>query len=452
MQITETLADGLKHDFRIVVPAEDLRTEIDGKLAEYGAEMRLPGFRPGKVPMKILRQRFGRAVEGEILEATFNRGAQQVIEERGLKPAVAPQVDLVSDLTDGLPAGTDLEYTVKIEVLPEIEPIDFGSLELERLEAEPAQEAVDEEVGRIARAAAELAPVEEDRGAVEGDTLTIDFEGKIDGEAFAGGAAEDYEIELGTGEFIPGFEDQLIGARAGDSREVEVVFPEDYGAAHLAGKAAVFSVEVKEMRERRAGAPDDEMAKKIGFDDLDALRQGVIGRLKGQYANVSRMVAKRRLFDRLEELHDFPLPESMVEREFESIWGEVQKQLEGPEAQAEAAREGKTDDELRSEYQKVAERRIRLGLLLAEVGRQNNIEVNQEDLQRAMAAQVQQFPGQEEVVLDFYRKNPSAMSQFEGPILENKVVDFILELARVATREVSPEELIAASEGVAEEE
>ena len=450
MQITETLAEGLKHDFRVVVPADDLRAEIDRKLEEYGAGMRLPGFRPGKAPMKILRQRFGRAVEGEILEATINRGAQQAIEERGLKPAVMPQVDMVSDLENGLPAGVDLEYTVSVEALPEIEPVDFGSLELERLEAEPAEETVDEEIGRIAQSAAELAPVEEDRGAREGDILTIDFEGKIDGEAFAGGAAEDYEIELGSDEFIPGFEDQLAGVRAGECRDVEVVFPEDYNAAHLAGKTAVFSVEVKQVRERRTDDPDDELAKRIGFGDLAALRQGVVDRVKGQYADVSRMIVKRNLFDRLEELHDFPLPESMVEREFESIWGEVEKRLEEPDD--EEVREGKTDEELRDEYRKVAERRIRLGLLLAEIGRQNNIEVSEEDLQRAMFTQVQRFPGQEQVVLDFYRNNPSALSQFEGPILENKVVDFILELVQVTTRQVSAEELVAASEGAAEEE
>lgn len=451
MQITETLADGLKHDFRVVVPAEDLRSKIDDKLAEYGANMRLPGFRPGKAPLKILRQRFGRAVEGEILEDTINRGTQQAIEERGLKPAVMPQIDMVSDLANGLTAGVDLEYTVSVEALPDIEPIDFASLELERLEAEPADEAVEEEIGLIAQRAAELTPVEDGRAAAEGDTLTIDFEGKIDGEAFAGGAAEDYEIELGTGEFIPGFEDQLVGARAGESRDVEVEFPEEYNAAHLAGKAAVFSVEVKEIRERKAVDPDDEMAKRIGFDDLASLRQSVVDRIKGHYGGVARMVVKRQLFDRLDQEHDFPLPESMVETEFESIWGEIEKRLEDSDA-AEEVREGKTDDELRDEYRKVAERRIRLGLLLAEVGRQNNIEVNQEDLQRAMFSQVQQFPGQEQVVLDFYRKNPSAMSQFEGPILENKVVEFILELAQVTTREVSAEELIAASEGVSEEE
>ena len=450
MQITETLADGLKHDFRVVVPAEDLRSKIDDKLAEYGANMRLPGFRPGKAPLKILRQRFGRAVEGEILEDTINRGTQQAIEERGLKPAVMPQIDMVSDLANGLPAGTDLEYTVSVEALPDIEPIDFASLELERLEAEPADEVVEEEIGLIAQRTAELTPVEDGRAAAEGDTLTIDFEGKIDGEAFAGGAAEDYEIELGTGEFIPGFEDQLVGACAGESRDVEVEFPEEYNAAHLAGKAAVFSVEVKEIRERKAADPDDEMAKRVGFDDLAALRQSVIDRIKGHYGGVARMIVKRQLFDRLEEEHDFPLPESMVETEFGSIWGEIERRLE--ESDAEEVREGKTDDELKDEYRKVAKRRIRLGLLLAEVGRQNNIEVNQEDLQRAMASQIQQFPGQEEVVLDFYRKNPSALSQFEGPILENKVVEFILELAQVTTREVSAEELIAASEGVSEEE
>lgn len=450
MQITETLADGLKHDFRVVVPADDLHAEIDRKLAEYGAGMRLPGFRPGKAPMKILRQRFGRAVEGEILEATINRGTQQAIEERGLKPAVMPQIDMVSDLENGLPAGVDLEYTISVEALPEIEPIDFGSLELERLEAEPAEETVEEEIERIANATAELVPVEEDRGAAEADTLTIDFEGKIDGEAFAGGAAEDYEIELGTGEFIPGFEDQLVGVCAGESRDIEVVFPEDYNAAHLAGKTAVFSVSVKQVRERRSSEPDDELAKRVGYDDLASLRQGVIDRVKGQYANISRMIAKRHLFDRLEEMHDFPLPESMVEQEFGSIWSEIEKRLEGPDD--EDVREGKTDEELRDEYRKVAERRIRLGLLLAEVGRQNNIEVGQEDLQRAMAAQVQRFPGQEQVVLDFYRNNPSALSQFEGPILENKVVDYILELAQITARQVSAEELIAASEGVSEEE
>lgn len=432
------------------MPAEDLRSKIDDKLAEYGANMRLPGFRPGKAPLKILRQRFGRAVEGEILEDTINRGTQQAIEERGLKPAVMPQIDMVSDLANGLPAGTDLEYTVSVEALPDIEPIDFASLELERLEAEPADEVVEEEIGLIAQRTAELTPVEDGRAAAEGDTLTIDFEGKIDGEAFAGGAAEDYEIELGTGEFIPGFEDQLVGACAGESRDVEVEFPEEYNAAHLAGKAAVFSVEVKEIRERKAADPDDEMAKRVGFDDLAALRQSVIDRIKGHYGGVARMIVKRQLFDRLEEEHDFPLPESMVETEFGSIWGEIERRLE--ESDAEEVREGKTDDELKDEYRKVAERRIRLGLLLAEVGRQNNIEVNQEDLQRAMASQIQQFPGQEEVVLDFYRKNPSALSQFEGPILENKVVEFILELAQVTTREVSAEELIAASEGVSEEE
>ena len=451
MQITETLAEGLKHDFRVVVPAEDLRTEIDNKLAEYGANMRLPGFRPGRAPLKILRQRFGRAVEGEILEATINRGTQQAIEERGLKPAVMPQIDMVSDLENGLPAGQDLEYTVSVEALPDIEPIDFASLELERLEAEPTDETVEEEVGRIAESAAELVPVEGDRAAAMGDTLMLDFEGKIDGEAFAGGAAEDYEIELGAGEFIPGFEDQLVDVRAGESRDVEVEFPEDYDAAHLAGKTAVFSVEVKEIRERRAVVADDEMAERVGFEDLASLRQSVADRIKGRYANVSRTIVKRQLFDRLEEMHEFPLPDSMVEQEFASIWGEIEKRLEEPDA-ADEVREGKSDDELKDEYRKVAERRIRLGLLLAEVGRQNNIEVSEEDRQRALFTQVMRFPDQAQVVMDFYRDNPSALSQLEGPILENKVVDFILELAQVTTREVSAEELVAASEGVSEEE
>ena len=450
MQITETLADGLKYDFRVVVPAEDLRAEIDRKLAEYGADLRLPGFRPGRAPLKILRQRFGKAVEGEILEATVNRGAQQAMDDRGLRPAVMPKVDMVSDIENGLAAGADLEYTVSVEALPEIEPMDFAALELERLEAEPTEEIVDADLVRFSEAAAELAPIAEDRGAIAGDTLTIDFEGRIDGEPFAGGAAEDYELELGSAMFIPGFEDQLIGARAGESREVEVAFPEDYNAAHLAGKAAAFSVEVKEIRERRAQEPDEAFAEKHGYENLAEMRKSVGEERKAYYGRLAHTVLKRQLFDRLEEAHDFPLPASMVDREFETIWAEVEKQLEGPNA--EEAREGKTDDELRDDYRKVAERRIRLGLLLADIGRRHEIEVSQEDLQRAVATRMQQFPGQAAAMFEFYRKHPEAMAQFQGPILENKVVDFILELAQVTAREVSPEELEEASEGAAEEE
>ena len=439
MQVTETASEGLKREFRIVVPADEIAAKVTSKLQDIGKQIRLPGFRPGKAPMTVLKQRYGRSVIGEVLETAVNQSSQQVMEDRGLKPATTPNVEI-----EKFDEGTDLEFKVALEVLPEIAPMDFAQLKLERVAAEAAPEAVEAALQRIGEQSQKTRKVEENRPLQQGDIAVIDFVGKLDGEAFAGGSAEGYELKLGGGSFIPGFEDQLTGATAGESREVRVTFPEDYGAEHLAGKEAVFDVTVKEIREPEPVEITDELATNLGFGSLEELRTSIKGRIESEYHNVSRGRLKRALFDMLEEKHQFPVPQGLLDQEFQAIWDEVKKQLEGP--QGESVREGKSDEELQADYRKVAERRVRLGLLLAEVGRTNNISVNQDDLSRAVRAEAGRFPGQERQVLEFFQKNPGALARLQAPILEDKVVDYILELADVSTRTVPPEELLKEAE------
>lgn len=435
MQVTETLSEGLKRELKVVVSSTEIQEQVQAKLSEIARTVRLPGFRPGKAPISLLKQRFGRAVMGEVLESTLKETSEKALDERGFKPAMQPEVDIES-----FEEQKDLEYTLKLEIMPEIQPIDFSQIKVERLVAEADEKSIDETVERLASQNRSATKVEEDRPAKEGDVLVIDFVGKIDGEAFAGGTASGYELELGGGAFIPGFEDQLVGAKAGEHREVTVKFPDDYGAEHLAGKEAVFEVDVTEIREYEAAVVDDELAKSMGLDSLEELRKSIKERIESEYAAAGRNRVKRTLFDELEKAHDFPIPASLVDQEFQGIWAQVKQQLEGD--QGEELREGKSDEELEAEYRKVAERRVKLGLLLAEVGRLNNISVNQDDLNQAIRAQLARFPGQEQQVYEFYQQNPSAIAQLQAPILEDKVVDFILELADVTEKKVAPEELL----------
>ena len=435
MQVTETVSEGLKREFRIVVPAEEIQSQVTSKLQDIGQQIRLPGFRPGKAPLKVLKQRYGKGVMGEVLESAVNTSSQKVMEDRGLKPATTPNVEI-----EKFDEGADLEFKVALEVLPEIAPMDFSKIELERVTAEAAPDVVETALQRISEQTQKTRKVEESRPVREGDVVVIDFVGKLDGEPFAGGSAEAYELKIGGGSFIPGFEDQVIGAMPEEKREVRVTFPQDYGAEQLAGKEVVFDVTVNEIREPEPVSITDELAKTLGFDSLEALRTSIKGRIESEYNAVTRGRLKRALFDQLEEAHDFPVPQTLLDQEFEGIWGEVKKQLEGPEG--ESVREGKSDEELQAEYRKVAERRVRLGLLLAEVGRANNITVSQDDLTRAVRAEVGRFPGQERQVFDFYQNNPGALARLQAPILEDKVVDFILELAKVSTRSVPADELL----------
>jgi len=430
MEVIQTLNEGLKREFKIVLPAADIETKIEAKLREFGQTARVPGFRPGKTPLPILRNRFGEAFRGEVLQEAINNGSAETLEKHGLKPAVQPKVEVTSAAP-----GADLAFTVAVEVLPEIKPMDFRALSLERLEVAVADGDVDEEIKRRAQSQRKTEPV--DRAANSGDVAVIDFAGTVDGKELPGGKGEGYYLALGSGSFIPGFEDQLIGAKPGEARTVNVTFPESYGNKELQGKAASFAVTVKEVREPRDAAIDDELAKAMGQENLDGLKEQVRKELGGAYEMLSRSRLKRKLFDALTDGHDFPLPAGMVDMEFEGIWQQMQQDRAQGRGDPEDA--DKSEDTLKAEYRRIAERRVRLGLLLADVGRSNKIEVSVEELNRALMAEARRFPGNEARVMEFYSKNPQAAEQLRAPLLEDKVVDFILEMASVSKREVTAE-------------
>lgn len=434
MQVTETLSEGLKREFQMTITAAEIDSAVEARLQQMAPNVNLPGFRPGKAPVKILRQRYGKAVLGEAIDQKVRESMQSAFDDRSLTPAVEPALDF-GEYKD----GEDLNFTIKAEILPEIEPMDFATLELVQLDVAPKDEDIQTELDRIAEAMRETVDVAEPRPAKDGDVVEIDFVGKVDGEEFAGGSAESYPLELGAGAFIPGFEEQLVGVSPGEAKQVQVKFPDDYGAENLAGKDAVFDVTVKALKEKAAATLDDELAKKVGAEDLADLKAKIGERISASYAQAARAKLKRALFDKLDAAHDFPAPPTLEEREFESIWSEVKQQLEGDDA--DEVREGKTDEELEAEYRKLAARRVRLGLLLAEIGKRNNIEVTEQDLSQALRAQAANFPGQEQLVYEYYQKNPQALGQVQAPILEEKVVDFIVELANVEKRAATPEDL-----------
>lgn len=434
MQITPTVNDGLKREFRITVAARDIDNSVQAKLTELSKRVRIPGFRPGKAPVALLRKQYGRAVLGEVLEETVSRATEQAIREHELRPALQPRIEIAK-----FEEGADLEYTMAVEVLPSIDLGDFRQIKLERLVAKVAEEDIDAALQRLAQQHKTFSPILDARKAAKGDVVRADFVGAIDGTAFAGGAAEDAMIEIGAGSFIPGFEDQLIGAAAGDHVNVEVTFPADYGNRELAGKAARFDVTVKELNAAAPASIDDDLAKKLGLTSLAELRTAARQRLDTELKQWSRARLKRALLDALSTVHTFAVPPGMMEQEFEQIW----RQLTGdPAAAAEMKAGSKPEDEVKAEYRLIAERRVRLGLLLAEVGRRNNIEVKPEEVNRAMFEEARRFPGQERQVIEFFRKNAEAMARLRAPIFEDKTVDFILEVADVSEREVARDELM----------
>jgi trigger factor len=440
MQITETNAEGLRHEFMVVVGADDIERRVQDRLNDIGRSVRLPGFRPGKVPLSVLRKRYGSSVMGEVLEHVVNDSSTTAMRERNLRPALQPQVEIVS-----FDEGKDLSYKMAVEVLPEIQTMNFSELNLERLKPEVPDQEIDQALERIARQQRKSEPA--DRPAATGDLVVIDFTGSIDGTEFPGGSAKDYTLELGSGAFIPGFEDQLVGAKTGEQRTVDVTFPADYGAPDLAGKTAQFAVAVKEVRAITPQPIDDSLAEAVGMENLEGLRQAVRERIERDYAGLARQRLKRVLLDRLAERHDFPVPQGMVDIELDTIWKQFEAERERARKSGTAPEEGgKSDEELKAEYRAIAERRVKLGLLLSEVGRKNNITVSQEELNRALVDEARRFPGQERQVIEYYRKNPSAADGLRAPIYEDKVVDFVLEMAQVTERGVSPAELLAEAE------
>ncbi|MFP2872199.1 trigger factor [Acetobacter tropicalis] len=436
MQVTETLSEGLKRGFTITIPAADLKTKQDARLKEVAASLKLPGFRPGKVPVSIARQRYGEGVRAEVLEQAVSEALRTTLDERGLRPAGQPQVDLVSGQED---ADKDLEFKVETEILPDITVPDLSDLSLTRLKATASDEAIDKIVADIAKRQRTFEALEEDRPAVKGDVVSVDFVGKRDGVPFDGGTAEDVNVEIGGEGFIPGFAEQIEGMKPGEEKVITVTFPENYGAEELAGKEATFDIKVRELKKAVDAPIDDELAKKLGFETLEQLRDLVRKQVEGEYDQLSRLRIKRELLDALAAKTDFPAPEGMVDAEFNQIWQRVDADRKAGELDDED--KDKDEETLRSDYRKIAERRVKLGLLLAEIGRKNAITVTQDELARAMRAEAMRYQGQEQQVFQFFQNNPQAIESLRGPIFENKVVDYLIELAKVEDKEVTPEEL-----------
>lgn len=439
MNITEIATDGLRREFQIVIPAAAIEEKVTLKLEEIRREIRMPGFRPGKVPFNLVNQRHRPSAVAEVIEALVGESIDKALGDRNLKPALQPRVEAEKGHEDGV----DFTIKVSVEVLPEIEPGDLSVYEIERPVAEIAAEAVEQSLARLAEVRKTFEKAADDHAAQEGDSVVIDFKGTVDGVAKPGMDAEAYPLELGAGRFIPGFEPQLVGVKAGEHRTVTVTFPADYGAADLAGKEAVFEIDAKEVRTAKLPAIDDELAKGFGAESLEKLRADVRERMVAEYGQVSRRRAKRRLLDKMAAAHSFEVPPGMVDIEFEAIWRAVQDEIKAGNAPEDAA---KSEDELKAEYRAIAERRVRLGLVLSEIGRRNKIEITQDELNRALYAELRRHPGQEKRVVEFYKSNPRAVDALRAPIFEDKVVDFILELAKVSNKTVPVEELMREDE------
>ena len=443
MEITETLSDGLKREFQIQVPAADLEARLTERLGELKDKVQLRGFRPGKVPMAHLRKLYGKAVMAETIEALIRELNAKVVTDHGLKLAMEPKVTIPNEETEVakvIGGQSDLAYTLAVEVLPKIELADFKGIKLERPVAEVTDAQVGEALERIAEQNRPFAAKGEGGKVEKGDRVVIDFTGTLEGAPFEGGTGGDVGVNVGSGTFIPGFEDQLIGMAPGETRQVKVTFPSNYMNAQLAGKDAEFNVTAKTVEAPGTVSVDDAFAKQLGLDSLDKLKEAVKGRLQQEHAGLSRQRVKRQLLDKLDEMHKFALPPTLAEEEFKNVWNAVESDLK---AQGRSfADEGTTEEKAREEYRGIAERRVRLGLVLAEIGERNKIAVTDEEITRAIVERARQVPGREQEVWEFYQKNPGALASIRAPIFEEKVVDFLLELATVSEKQVSREELL----------
>ena len=441
MQITQTVSEDLRRQFTVTVPAAELDSRVTQRLQEMKGKINLKGFRPGKAPVSHLKKQFGKQLLSEVVEQAVSEGSQKAIADNALKPAIQPRIEPVGDINDVVDGKADLSFTVTVDLMPEFTPADVSQIKVEKLVADIDDAAVDEQLKRIAESMRSFTPRAADEKAQKDDVAVIDFAGSIDGVAFEGGTGNDFSLTLGSGQFIPGFEDQLIGAKAGDQVEVKVTFPAAYHAAEMAGKDAVFAVTVKEVKAPGEAVVSDETAKTLGLPDLATLRERVRDQIKGEYTQAGRMHLKRRILDALDKMHDFPLPPAMVEAEFASIWAQVEAELarEGKTA----ADEGKTEQELKDEYHKIAQRRVRLGLVLGRLGEQNGIQITTDEVNRAIMNRARQFPGQEQQVFQYYASNPQAQAEIRAPLFEDKVVDFIAELASVTEKKVDKDTLFA---------
>lgn len=447
MQVTETLADGLKHEFKVSVPASDIDAKVDEKLVDLKDKVRLNGFRPGKVPVAHLKKVYGKSVAAETVEQVIRDTNAGIFSERGFRLATEPKVTMPTEekeIDDILSGKSDLNYSVAIEVVPPIELADFKTFNVERPVADVTDADIDEALKRVAEQSRPYEARPESAAAEKGDRVTVAFKGEINGEAFEGGEGSDIPVVIGSGTFIPGFEDQLIGIKAGETRKVKASFPKNYTVPNLAGQDAEFETTAKIVEAPLEPKIDDEFAKSLGMESLDKLKEAMRERLVMEFAGASRQRLKRTLLDKLDEAHKFGAPPSLVEEEFRLMWNSIEAEMNS--TGKTFADEKTTEDEAKAEYQAIADRRVRLGLVLSEIGERNKITVTDDELNRALIERARQSPGREKEVYDFYRSNMQALAQLRAPIYEDKVVDFILELANVTEKKVTRDDLLKEDE------
>ncbi|HVX73119.1 MAG TPA: trigger factor [Devosia sp.] len=442
MQVTETLNEGLKRKLSLVIPKSDLTGRLETRLSELKSQANIKGFRPGKVPASYLKKVYGKSAMAEVMQDAINATVGDALNERSERAATQPKVDLPEDqgtINKVLDGEADLAFDVSYEVLPAVTLMDFSTLKLDRPVVEVTDEDVSKEMQRVFRQNRGYEPKPDDGVVEQGDNLGLSFVGKIDGKTFPGGSSDHAHLIVGSGDFIPGFEDQLVGMKKGETREVQVTFPADYNNAELQGKTANFDVTILHIDAPMAGELNDEFAQRLGLENLEALRTAVREQMTAALASMSRQAVKRQILDALDEGHKFAVPEQLVDAEFETIWQRVEHEVKDHGRSFED--EGTTEEEAREQYRKIAERRVRLGLVVAEVGNANKVEVTEDEHQQALIAEVRRFPGQEQQVYDYYRKNPQALAGLRAPVFENKVVDYIASIATQTDKPMTREDL-----------
>ncbi|NNM71912.1 trigger factor [Enterovirga aerilata] len=442
MQVTETRSEGLRREFKVTLPATELEQRLTSELSTLKDRVRINGFRPGKVPIAHLRRLYGRSVMADVVQNAVNEANRKIVEENNLKLALEPKIDMTGDQAEvekALDAKGDLDFTVAVEVLPTFDLVDLSDVSVKKLVAPVTDQEVDEALQRMAAQNRSFSSKGEGAEAAQGDRVVVDFIGRIGGEAFQGGTASDITVELGSGSFIPGFEEQLVGIKAGESRTITVTFPQNYGSAELAGKEAEFEVTAKEVQAPGEVTIDDEFAKGFGMESLEKLRDGVRAAIQRDFDAQARRKLKKELLDALDAKYSFDLPQGLVDQEFAAVWSQVEADLKSNGRTF--ADEGTTEEEARAEYRRIAERRVRLGLVLAQVGSSADIKVTDEEVDRALIERVRQYPGQERQVWEYFQKNPAAKAELRAPILEEKTVDHLLERINVVEEQTSREEL-----------
>lgn len=450
MQVTETLAEGLKRELKIVVPAADMTSQMNEKLAEAKGKMQIKGFRPGKVPISHLKKVYGKSIMAQLVNEMIQEKPASILAERGERSATQPEISMTEDEKEAdqiLSGAADFEFTMSYEVIPAFDIADLSGVKVVREVVEVPAEEVEEQVLRVAENSRSFEPKK--GKAADGDKVTIDYLGKVDGEPFEGGADQDAELVIGSNRFIPGFEEQLVGLKEGDEKVITVTFPADYQAAHLAGKEASFDIKVKAIAAPGELEINDELAKTLGLDSADKLREIVRSQIEDQYGQVTRQKLKRQILDQLDEAHKFDTPSKLVDAEFESIWRQINQELS--DNGKTFADEDTTEEAAREEYRALAERRVRLGLVLSKIGEEAGVEVSDEELQRSLFEQVRRFPGQEQEIYEYFQKTPGAVASLRAPIFEEKTVDHLMTVIEVTDKTVTKDELMAEDEAEASE-